>query len=118
MKIRKEQMQAFSEPKLKEFEDFMVGHLNKWFPEEGQKLGEKEVRHRIRDGIDRADGYGIVGRRDVIKFIDVAFALGPAFDEDPNLPWAGRILENVALDPSAKVNQLVEAALEHRRTAS
>jgi hypothetical protein len=95
----------------------MVDHLNKWFPEECQTLGEKEVRRRIRDGIDRADGYGIVGRRDVIKFIDVAFALGPAFDEDPNLPWAGRILRNDRIGPSQKVDELVDAALEHRRAA-
>ncbi len=115
MKLRKEQLKTFSEPKLKEFEEFMVGHLNKWFPEECNALGEKDTRRRIRQGVDRAERYAIVGRRDVCKFIDLMFALGPKFDEDPALPWAERILGNDALDPSEKVNQLVAAALEHRR---
>ena len=34
-----------------------------------------------------------------------------------HLPWASRILEDHALGPSDKVNQLVDAALEHRRAA-
>lgn len=117
MILRKEQLGAFSEPELREFEQFMVGHLRKWFPDECGALGEEATRRRIREGIQQAERHGITGKRDVCKFIDVMFALGPRFDEDPALPWPRRILGNDGLEPSEKVNQLVNAALEHRRAA-
>jgi hypothetical protein len=115
VKLRKAQLEAFSEPQLKEFEEFMVGHLRKWFPRECKALREEETRRRIRQGVTRAEEYAIVGRRDVCKFIDLMFALGPKFDDDAARPWARRILDDEDFAPSTKVDRLVQAALEHRQ---
>ncbi len=115
MKLRQAQLEAFSEPQLQDFEDFMVGHLNKWFPDACQALGDDGTRRRIRMGVERAERYDILGRRDVCKYIDVMFTLGPGFDEDPELPWARQILAPRGEAPSEKVDHLVQAALRHRR---
>ncbi len=115
MNLRQGQLDALSEPQRREFEEFMVAHLQKWFPDECSALGDEGMRLRIRTGMARAEPYGLVGRRDVCKFIDVSFVLGPKFDQDPALPWAARILAARDLDPSAKADQLVAAALEQRR---
>jgi len=111
MKLRKEQMDTFSEAARKSFEDRMVAHLREVFPQRSKRLGEPRVRGKIQHGIERAGTYGITSERDVCRYIDVMFAYGWDFDTDSKLPWAGRILNDERfLLPEAKVNRLYRAA--------
>jgi len=119
MKMRDEHMQAFTEAAVKDFEDRMVVHLNKFFPEQCEALGEAKTREAIREGIDRAAGYGFVAERDVCKYIDLMFAFGRNLDTDRKLSWAGRILrEETIADPTLKINVLYDAAMQHVRQAA
>jgi hypothetical protein len=109
--LRKEQIAVFGPLGKKAFEDRMLVHLKKVFPEQSEALGEPKLRETIQHGTQRAAAYRIISERDVCKYIDLMILYGRDFDKDPKLPWAQSILQNqVIKDPSAKVNQLFRAA--------
>ena len=113
MVIRQAQMRALSNNASRTFEDRMVVHLNKSFPNECRELGEPEVREWIRYGIQRASEYRITAQRDVCKYIDLMFVFGRDFDRDP---WASSILNDRALrDPTTKLETLYEAGKQRVR---
>jgi hypothetical protein len=109
--IRKEQMAVFGPLGQKAFEDRMLVHLKKVFPEQSETMGEPKLRDTIQYGTQRAAAYKIISERDVCKFIDLMIFYGRDFDKDPNLPWAQTILQNKAIrDPNSKIERLYKAA--------
>lgn len=106
-KVRREQMQAYREAALRDFEDRMVAHVERCFPQRLTALGAESVREVIRLGIERAAGHGIVTERDVCKFIDLMLVLGPTFDEEP---WAREILVEPNRGSWRKLDELFELA--------
>ena len=114
LSIREEQMAAFSEVAAQKFEDQMLAHLKRCFPDELDSLGESKPRELIQHGVKRAASYGIRGQRDVCKYIDLMIDLGCDFDNDPQLIWASQILRNRELvDPTKRIARLQEAAIEY-----
>jgi hypothetical protein len=119
VQIRAEQIDSFSESVSKSFENRMVLHLNKHFPEHCKALGEPGVREAIDTGIQKAKNYRIVSERDVCKFITLMFAFGRDFDTDPKLPWASNILRTrVYNNPTDRINALYETAKTRSYQAS
>jgi len=113
--LRPEQLQKFSDAAVKRFEDGMVVHLKKFFPEECAALGEVKLRQLIQHGIVRARLYGVTGRRDVCNYIDIMLVFGANFDIDPNLPWARQLLTNARVtDPSARMRRLYAVAMDQQ----
>jgi hypothetical protein len=109
--IRKEQLAVFGPLGKKAFEDRLVTHIKKVFPQESQSLGEPQVRETIQYGTQRAAAHRIVSERDVCKYIDLMLLYGRDFDKDSNLPWAQSILQNQAIrNPSSKIERLYKAA--------
>lgn len=90
--VRSEQMAVFSAAAEKEFEDWMVAHLNRFFADRCKRMGEEALRELIRYGIHRAASYGLTIRREVCKYIDVMLVLGRDFDKDPRHERARQIL--------------------------
>jgi hypothetical protein len=116
--IRQKQMETLSQAAVKDFENRMVIHLNKFFPEQCEALGEPKTREAIQYGIKRAAIYEIETERDVCKYIDLMFAFGRDFDIDPGLPWAARILQDAKYkNPTTKVEDLHQTAVWHARQA-
>ena len=113
--IRKEQKEALAKAARNIFEERMLVHLKKFFPDECQELGKDGTREAIRHAMDHAGSYGIVAERDIYIYTDVQFAFGRNFDKD--LTWAAEILNDESLQNaySAKVDRLHEAALENVR---
>jgi hypothetical protein len=107
--MRREQLAAFSEVEFRKFEDWMVAHLNRFFPRECRAMGEAKLRGTVRYGIQRAAAYGLKAKRDVCKYIDVMIVLGNDFDKDKRHGWAREILGRRA-DAGARVQTLVSAA--------
>src|SRR5580704_896684 len=109
--IRKEQLAAFGLLGEKTFEDRVIAHLKKVFPEQSESLGEPKLRESIQYGKQRAASYKIISERDVCKYIDLMIVYGRDFDKDPNHPWAQSILQNQAIrSPSSKIERLYKAA--------
>ncbi|MCD6303567.1 MAG: hypothetical protein J7M21_01225 [Planctomycetes bacterium] len=106
MKIRKEQMDAFSEPLMRSFECRLVRHVEKVFPDECGQLGDEAVRQRVRKGIRDARKYGVVIEYDVARYVDLMFILSEDFDDNDEFPWARRILNHPDLDGRAKMDRL------------
>lgn len=116
MKIRKKQMDVYSEAAVQDFEDRMVHHLEKCFPEQCEALGDAETRKAIREGIVLASDYGITLEPDVCRYISLMFAFGRNFDSDHHLPWPARILKNAATtDASTMMDRLYVAAAAYTR---
>jgi len=120
LRIRKEQNEELAKVALKRFEDSMIIHLNKFFPEECKALDAEATRRTIRYAIERAAGYDIVSQRDVCIYTDVMFVFGRDFDKDPKLPWAGQILNDKSLKdkPHEKADKLYDTALENIEKAA
>jgi hypothetical protein len=109
--IRKEQLAVFGPLGKKAFEDRMVTHLNKIFPEQSKSLGEPKLRETIQYGTQRAASYRIISERDVCKYIDLMILYGCDFDKDPANSWAQSVLQNQAIrNPSSKIERLYKAA--------
>ncbi|MHC4166686.1 MAG: hypothetical protein ACYSWQ_07000 [Planctomycetota bacterium] len=118
--IRKEQNDELAKVQLKRFEDRMVIHLKKFFPEECKTLGEEGTLQAIRQALERATGYEIVSERDVCMYTDVMFAFGRDFDKNRKFPWAARILNDESLKdkPSEKAERLYNMAMNNSEQAT
>jgi hypothetical protein len=110
--LRPEQMRVFADAGYKRFEDTMVAHLKKFFPDRCAAAGETNVRKLIRRGVERAASYNITAQRDVSRYIDLMMALGLNFDKDPQLPWAGEILRT-RNQPEVRIAILLKTAEKH-----
>lgn len=110
--IRREQLEAFRRYMSGQFEDRMVAHLKRYFPDRCAPLSDEEVRESIRYGVERADAYEICIEQDVSRYINLMYILGRDFDRDPDLPWAQAILSGRALKrlKTVKMDVLYEEA--------
>lgn len=94
MIIRKEQMEAFEEVRLPDFENRMVEHLAKCSPLHSKSLGEKGIRVLIRAAMQRAQKHGFTRKGPVKFYIETTIILGIDFDTDPQYPQAAKILSD------------------------
>jgi hypothetical protein len=104
-RIRKEHLEAFSRVAVQNYEDRMIVHLRKYFPDKCSEMSEAKTREFIQYGIRRAASYGIVGQRDVCLYIDLMAEFGRDFDISPSLPWASAILSQAEEDPSDNIDR-------------
>ena len=110
--IRSAQVEAFSEEAMKSFEELMLPHLKKFFPEFCEAAPEPKLKALIRYGVKRAGSYQITAKRDVSRYIDLMVSLGADFDREPRLPWAGEILRT-RNSPEARISTLLKTAEKH-----
>lgn len=116
--IRDIQMEALSQYMQKGFEDRMVTHLNRYFQDACETLGEDLLRETIRYGIVKAKTFSFHMENDVSRYLNLMFTFGRDFDTDPNLPWAAQILKNNDLISTYKMNVLYgEAAKRMPKSA-
>ncbi|HLJ25856.1 MAG TPA: DUF4123 domain-containing protein [Candidatus Angelobacter sp.] len=109
--IRAEQMAAFSDLSKEHFAKKVVAHLQEFFPEHCELLGEGCVRRFVHDGIQAAYEYGITTEPEVCVFVDFLFAFGSEFEQDAQFEWAKTILKDrsrSAADRIAQVRKSVE----------
>ena len=115
--IRKEQAAVFEEASRLDFENRMMAHIKKFFPEHFATLEEGKTRQLIQFAIERAATHGIVNERDVCKFTDLMVAFGPGFEQDPKCPWAAKILtDTAATTPSKRVDTLYDQGISRLET--
>ena len=108
MKMRNEQIDAFSRSREIAYEDSLISHIRDFFPDRFQTAGETNVRELIRYGIMRSRSYGIVTERDVCKYIDLMIVFGRDFDQE--CVWAQEILTDEDADPVDQIDDLYEVA--------
>jgi hypothetical protein len=114
--LHERQLEIFSQVALKEFEDWMLANLMKFFPAQSERSGEEGVRALVRYGLERAKIYGITSGPDVCKYIHVMMVYGRDFDVDPSLTWATQALQtSTSASPSLRVERLYEEAIQHQQ---
>ena len=107
--IRPVQMAQFEREEQLKFEDWMAGHLKRFFPAQCARMGGKTVRRVIDSEIAKAKAYGITTRREVCKYIDLVFTFGKDFEVTGKLPLAAEILQRRG-DGVRKVSNLMDHA--------
>ena len=110
--MRETQMATFEQAAVHNFENRLLEHLEEFFPKHCEILGEEQARKAIRLGIERAKQYDLVSERDLHLYVGLMFMLGSYFDQDPQLPWAAKILtdENIVY-PNDRADQLYDRAM-------
>lgn len=118
MIVRSEQIEVLSAACRINFEKATIQHVTQTWAEMAGRLGSERVQAIVREGIARAQTYGITGERSTRQFIDVLFQLSPTFDT--TLGWASKILTDGSLSATEKMSRIsraVEYELAARRLA-
>ena len=108
-------MRAFSASMREGFEERLVEHVERAWPEEIWNVPEPVVRQRLHRTVDRALAYNVKRERDVVIFVDLTYEHGESFELVPGFAWARRILEDPGLagaEKIARILALLEAARE------
>lgn len=109
--IRQAQLDVLAASGCKRFEDKMIAHLERVFPERCHALGELAVRASVQTAIERANAYGITLEIDVGRYLDLMYAFSFDFDGSRETPWAAVVLRRDDLQGASKMNVLWSRAL-------
>lgn len=113
--LRQEQIEAFAAVRRRAFAERVLPLLRKHWPEECAALGEAAARERIESAVVRARRYGVVKEYDVLRFVNMTFALHEDFDTDERYPWAAAFLNDPGIPGTRKMDRLCELTLEALR---
>jgi hypothetical protein len=108
MRLRKKQLDALSTDRVDAFVARMVAHLRDDLPAhcEARGLKEQDLDPLVREGMVKAEGYGITSEGGIQQYLDCMLVLGLDFDRDAKQAWAGEILRNKDLTPPQKTDTL------------
>lgn len=104
--IKKDQLIEMRKASLIRFEDQMVVHLQKCFPESCAVMTGPEIRAEVQLGIQKAINYRFVQEIEICKFVNLMFLFGRDFDMQEG-PWASAC--KLAADPVAFLQAWDEA---------
>lgn len=111
-RLRQEPAQPVAAHARPEFASRLLLRLRQVFPAKCQYLGDDLVLKTIAYGTAAAEAHGINIERGLILYVTIIFIVGAAFDSDPQVPWAGAVLNDPALtDPVRKVDRLYAEAV-------
>jgi len=113
-RVRQAPVEGFVASGGGDFDAYMRAKLTSIYPEKCADLGEAGVRALIRAGVEFARSRDLTTERGVVVSIVLMLFLGSGFAQDPQFPWAARVLADPALqDPSARADALYAAAKEY-----
>lgn len=100
--IRSDQMNAFQESANTGLRERLCAYLRESY--DTDPMSDEELGKFIDDVCARArTEYGFTLQLDLARFVDLAYAFGPGFDEDPELPWAGPVLRDSSRTASERL---------------
>ncbi len=115
MILRQDQLRALGARRQQNFEDRLLTHVRKYFPEQTRDLEDPSLRGLLRQGLERAKGHGFRTEQDLCKYVNLIFVFGLDFDAATDSPWARRILDNREIGPTLKINRLYLEGLKHEK---
>ncbi len=115
--IRNAQKEALGAAMRTAFEEKMVLHLQKCFPEWSAGIRPKELLEFIRFGIKRANRYGFRTELEITRYLHAMQALGQDFDESRDFPWTAELLirKIPVTEKMDRLRDAVEYEVEARR---
>lgn len=105
IEMRREQMEAFRQQAMANFEDRAVDHLRRKLAEPTEGISDEQLRQRVRSSVPRAKAYEFITEQQIIAFVDATYYLGEWFDTDPRYAEVVALLrdETIAADTRAGV---------------
>lgn len=104
MILRDDQIRALTQVTRKGFEQRLYEQLAKYWPDECARMGEWHVRRMIRNARHSAMTYGIETEYDILRFLNVMFAVGKDFESNPDCRWMVQQLEDKRFDPTSSLD--------------
>ena len=105
--IRDAQIEVLRDALERDFLRRAESELQRLLPEQCALVGD-ELSDLVRHAYDRASGYDLTRDYDILRFINLTFALGPGFDVD--LPWAAELFGRTDLDPKTRIDLVDQQA--------
>jgi hypothetical protein len=114
LRIRQAQLEALNRPHVTDFENRVLEHVSQFLPDTFSELELDTCLEWIHHGIQRAARHGFTTELHVGLYLDLMFAFGRGFDEDPRHPWAASILGDTSVSADIRINRLYDAGVEHQ----
>ncbi len=108
LRISKHQQSALEATGLERYIDASRAFLAQRFPRLYQLRGPDKTRAWVRQGIERARGYGIGDARDIRRFVVLLYARGIGFEGTPQNSWIRDILTNEERTGRWKMDRIQE----------
>ena len=105
LRITPEQMEAFGAAAFRRFVDRLVEHVRLVFMAHCDALGREGLRPFVEQQVERARDCGVVGERSVCRYVDLTFAFGSGFRDDPEMTWSK--------DEGPGVDEMRSAAMDY-----
>lgn len=115
--INKEQMEAFGQITLHQFEEEMLLHSKAFSSELYNGVSSEQLRVVIRNSIKQAKSYGFSKKGSIRLFIELFFLYGKDFDTDARYPEIGEILRSSDSQMQRAANIYTWAATYHEKVA-
>lgn len=104
--IRREQMRIFQSSMRERFVGRLLCHLRAEMPAATAAMCDAELCATIREGVARAEAYGVVAEWDLCRFAMYEVRLGAGFERASGNDWAREVLESGVYDGTAKMDLL------------
>ena len=109
--IRDAQIELLGREPRARFEADLARHLRRYFPHECER---GDVAGFVRIGIERAAAHGFNTRYETALYLNLMAMLGVEFDEDPQMPWAARGLDDLSIpSPCARLTRFYDCAVAY-----
>ncbi|MCP3143248.1 hypothetical protein [Pyxidicoccus xibeiensis] len=108
--IRHEQLALLQQPLLERFVEDAATRLRRCWPRSTARLGDDVLKARIRRSIQTARGHGFEDQRNVLRYLNLSFALGEDFTTSGTYPWVSPLVRQQGLSPTERMDRLVARA--------
>ena len=106
VRIREEQMNAFSQYMHGSFDKRAAVHLRKEYPAETETKTDTDLLELIQQGTEMASRYQFIRESEIAVFLDLMILFDPRFDETTE--WAREILANSRFSSDERLQWLRE----------
>jgi hypothetical protein len=115
LKIRPDQIAVLAGSSQQTFEESVAALVRRYWADQWLRDGDSPSLDRVRAAIAKARAAGFLAASDIIRFVNLTYALGPAFDTDPRYPWAALLHDRAQL-PAARLDRVCQWAEKVLRT--
>lgn len=105
--IRKEQVERLGEFIEESYKINSIKRLRAKYPKETKGKNDQEMMNFIDDGIEKAEKYNIIERRDISVFLEYMICYGNDFDTNIEYKWATKVLTIKDLPGEEKISLML-----------
>lgn len=102
------QKKSFNEVGQTTFKQKCFKHIKSIWTEEFIDHGEREVHASIEKAIEKSKVYGIKKESDILRYLDLMYAISFNFDQGREFEWIPEILTKLAWDPTVRLDLILQ----------